>query len=730
MQYSNHYKGRVTAAEEKGTNTDSEERYRCLFEQATDLIVIHDMDGNIVNVNDSLFGRLGYSRDEMLRMNMSDLIDPEQLKTTPLRMRELAEGKRIFSERRYVCRDGSFVEIEANVKKMSNNLVMGVARDVTERKKMEREFRAAELMFRTISERSLVGIYIIQDGRFAYVNPKFAEIFGYPPEEMINSYSVEMIVDAEDQDRIREQIRARMEGELTSVHFEAKGRKKDGTLIYAEVFGSRSLYKERVAIMGTLIDITERKVAEEQLLRERNLSNEIIDCLPGVFFLQDADGKYLRWNKHFGRESGYSYDEVGHLNPLDFFQGAQKEEIQRRIRRLLDDPTGETDLEAEITTRDGRKVPFYYKAKRILYEGRPCIIGSGYNISSLRRAQEQLRKSEANLHTILDNTDTTYVLLDKDLNIISYNQRAADFARRELGHHMVISDKFLDYFPMERRDALSKWMTRVITGEKVDYEISYPQPDGTFTWYHVRMFPITSGGQEVWGMMTAVSDITQKKLMELEILNQKVQQQKKITRAVITAQEKERTKIGQELHDNVNQILATSRIYLTTAMASKMAGKENLIPQAIGLIDNAIDELRFLARNEITPQGKLNLKDLIQPLVDALNERSAIRTRFVYRVAVPSIDIDLKLNIYRIIQEQITNILKHAHASSVDILLGSDDGFIHVTVADDGKGFELTDNRKGIGITNMINRIESFNGDYLLDSSPGEGCTLHVRFPF
>jgi signal transduction histidine kinase len=273
-------------------------------------------------------------------------------------------------------------------------------------------------------------------------------------------------------------------------------------------------------------------------------------------------------------------------------------------------------------------------------------------------------------------------------------------------------------------------MSKVIGGEKVDYEISYPQPDGAFTWYHVRMFPITNGGQEVWGMMTAVSDITQKKLMELEILNQKVQQQKKITRAVITAQEKERTKIGQELHDNVNQILATSRIYLTTAMTSKMAGKENLIPQAIGLIDSAIDELRFLARNEITPQGKLSLKELIQPLVDALNERSAIRTRFVYRVAVPAIDIDLKLNIYRIIQEQITNILKHAHASSVDILLGSDDGYIHVTVADDGKGFELTDNRKGVGITNMINRIESFNGDFLLDSNPGEGCTLHVRLPY
>ena len=729
MQYSNNHKGRVTAAEEKGTNTDSEERYRCLFEQATDLIVIHDMDGAIVNVNDSFCSCIGFTRDELLKMNYRDLIDPEQLKVQPIRMQELREGKKIFSERRYMCKDGGFIDIEANVKKMSNNLVMGVARDVTERKKMERELREAETFFRTISERSLVGIYILQDGKFIYVNPKFADIFGYQQGELVNANPIETIVDDEDRERITEHIRARISGELTHVHYEAKGRKKDGTLLYAEVFGSRTVYNDRVAIIGTLIDITERRIAEERLVRERNLSNEIIDCLPGVFFLQDAHGKYLRWNKHFGKESGYSMEEIKDLNPLDFFEGTQREEVRKKISALLADPNGEADLETVITTRDGRKVPFYYKGKHIEYEGQPCIIGSGYNISSLKLAQEKLKKSEANLHTILDNTDTLYVLVDKDLSIVTYNQRAVDFMFDELGHRMMISNKFLDYFPAQRREALAKWLSKVIGGEKVEYEISYPQPDGSFKWYHVRMFPITNGGKEVHGLMTAASDITQKKLLELEILNQKVQQQKKITRAVITAQEKERTKIGQELHDNVNQILATSRIYMNTALASRLTGKESLIHQAIDLIDSAIEELRLLARNEITPQGKLGLRELIQPLVDTLNGKRVVKTRFDYRVTLPAIDVDLKLNIYRIIQEQITNILKHAQASSVEIVLDSNAQYISMNVSDDGKGFDPADDRKGVGITNMINRIESFNGCYTLDSSPGKGCRLSVRFP-
>jgi PAS domain S-box-containing protein len=341
----------------------------------------------------------------------------------------------------------------------------------------------------------------------------------------------------------------------------------------------------------------------------------------------------------------------------------------------------------------------------------------------------QYSKSEEWYHTILDNTDTVYVLLDKDLTILSYNQRALDFAASELGHHMVTSDNFLDYFPAGRRAAITKWMNKVIAGGPVEYEMSYPKPGSSFTWYGVKMFPVFNKKKEVLGIVTAVQDITHKKLLELEILNQKVQEQKRITRAVIKAQEKERTKIGQELHDNINQILASARIYLTASCENNRDNKDVLALESITLIDSAIQELRLLARNEITPQGKLDLRQLIQPLVDNLNEHAVLETKFDYCVTTPAVDADLKLNIYRIVQEQITNILKHSFASSVHIRLNGDDNYICLSVADDGKGFETANNRKGIGITNIMNRIESFNGEFSLQSSPGNGCKLSVKFP-
>ncbi len=228
--------------------------------------------------------------------------------------------------------------------------------------------------------------------------------------------------------------------------------------------------------------------------------------------------------------------------------------------------------------------------------------------------------------------------------------------------------------------------------------------------------------------MMGVSDITEMRFLENKLLEQKVQEQKKITQAIIKGQEKERNKIGQELHDNVNQILASSRMCLSIALNRKTIKKECLEKSRV-LIDAAIQEIRMLCMNQITPHGKLALKDLIQSQVNLLNEHTTIKTKFDCHVAGHLIAPDLKLNVYRIIQEQVNNIIKHAQASNVNIELDSDDRFIYVRIDDDGKGFHPRKKGKGIGITNMINRVESFNGELSVKSSPGKGCELSIKIP-
>ncbi len=133
---------------------------------------------------------------------------------------------------------------------------------------------------------------------------------------------------------------------------------------------------------------------------------------------------------------------------------------------------------------------------------------------------------------------------------------------------------------------------------------------------------------------------------------------------------------------------------------------------------------------QVTPQKTFDLKELIEELTRDLNENTDTGTKFHCSVAAHlAIDEDLKLNIYRIVQEQITNILKYAAASQATILINENKETVSVSIIDNGKGFDPLIKRKGIGLSNIINRIESYNGEVIIESSPGKGCKLEIRIP-
>ena len=281
----------------------------------------------------------------------------------------------------------------------------------------------------------------------------------------------------------------------------------------------------------------------------------------------------------------------------------------------------------------------------------------------------------------------------------------------------------------EYRDLVYEKARRRISGE-VDsehYEVTGVKKDGTeMQLEFFGSITIYKGKPTIIGTMV---DVTEKKRMEQEILNQKIQEQKMVTRAVLIGEEKERNKIGQELHDNINQILVGTKLYLGMARKNKIGG-ENIINESIDLLDNAIEEIRTLSREKVTPTKKVNLEEILRNLTGRFQQTTTIRTNFVYKGSGPLIEDDLKLNIYRLIQEQLNNILKHAEAKNINVSVNADTKNIFVKVTDDGKGFDVHDLKRGIGISNMINRVESFNGTIDIQSSPGNGCRIDITMPF
>lgn len=182
----------------------------------------------------------------------------------------LAAGNTFDVDFRIIRPDGELRFVHANglidrTEQGEPTRVFGVHFDVTEQKIAEQALQAAEAQFRSLVEQSLTGIYIIQDGGFTYVNPTMEAIFGYTQEELTTSMTVSDLVSDEDRELVAQNIRKRIEKGIKDVRYTFRGRRKEGQIIHVEVHGTASQYQGRPAVIGTLLDITERKLAEEEL---------------------------------------------------------------------------------------------------------------------------------------------------------------------------------------------------------------------------------------------------------------------------------------------------------------------------------------------------------------------------------------------------------------------------------------------------------------------------------
>lgn len=199
-----------------------------------------------------------------------------------------------------------------------------------------------------------------------------------------------------------------------------------------------------------------------------------------------------------------------------------------------------------------------------------------------------------------------------------------------------------------------------------------------------------------------------------------------LTEQIIAVQEREREWIGRELHDNVNQVLTTVKLYL------EMASKEEsspLIPQSMQLINNSITEIRNLSHQLAAPTlGTGSLVDAINALIETVTVSTNLDFEFDH-TEYTSVVMSQTLAIYRILQEQLNNIIKHAEATAVWISLSNKDGNVILSVRDNGKGFDPTAKTSGMGINNIISRAKVFDGLVHVETAPRNGYLLTVTIP-
>ena len=487
----------------------SEQRYHSLIQQATDAIYVVDNDRNFTEVNNTMCEMTGYTREELLHMNVKTLLDPEELRSRPLPLLISYIGQGPV-ERTFIKKTGEKFTAELNVKVFPDNRVMVVARDVTYRNKMASEVSDAELKFRTIADKSMVGIYMVQHGMFSYVNPRFAEIFGYQPEELTNTVPVDTIIYDTHREYTNQQVKLRMEGKIDSVRYETMGKKKDGSSNWVEFYGSRAIMGGVPTIIGSMMDVTERRKAENELKASEQKYKVLFESNPMPMWMIAKDSlKIIAVNDAAATHYGYTKEE---LTNMDVTALRLPEDRELQLRGYQHD-VDNTRI-ARHVKKDGTIMVVRLTTHDIVIEGRPVRLSQTNDITEQFKAEESLKKSEANLKAILNTTDTAYALFDKDLKALMFNSKATQFIKKQYGHNPESNSPLTDYFPQDKFPQLHKFTSQVLNGENINIEVNFPQADGATLWYYVRLFPITGDNTDILGILMALYDITERKNAE------------------------------------------------------------------------------------------------------------------------------------------------------------------------------------------------------------------------
>ncbi|MGA9856072.1 MAG: PAS domain S-box protein [Gammaproteobacteria bacterium] len=371
-----HLEARVAAQRIAESARDtSEERYKELLEQASDSIMVRHVSGELVFVNAALCRMLGYSREELLKLRVTHLVDESNLWRQRL---QVGESLRFESWMRH--RDGRSIPVEVSTMRLSNGDLQSIHRDISQRLETQRQLQQSERHYRALVEDSMLGILLRRpDGEIIFVNQAFCSITGYSRDELLRMRIAELV----DSSELAKTEQVQNLGINESTTFQSLLRHKNGKIIYVDVNAHR-LDNQNIQVMAN--DVSNRVQAEQRFAEERNFVFHAIETLPGVFYVFNAEGRFLRWNKQMEKITGYDTEEMGRIKSSDILPPERRANHWKIVAEILKGNMAEGDT--ELYCKDGRRIPYYFVARHFEWQGQECVVGMGVDLTERNQAEQ------------------------------------------------------------------------------------------------------------------------------------------------------------------------------------------------------------------------------------------------------------------------------------------------------------------------------------------------------
>ncbi len=512
--------------------------------------------------------------------------------------------------------------------------------------------------------------------------------------------------------------------------YEAENRlqRDDGSYVYVYDRGYIIRNKEGkpTRLIGASQDITERKVAELQIIETNLKYQAVIDSPMNGFVLSDKNGNIIDANETACKMFGFTKKELLLLNRKDILEINDPIFIEAMKTR---NKIGIADAEVNGIRKNGEHFPMAFVSSRYINangeERRSSLLT---DITERKIAEKKVLVSEQRFKALVQNSGDLLGILDNEGNYLYVSPTSKKILGLE-PEYFLGKSAFLFIHPDDIE--LMQAIFSQLETEKFIKTPPYRSKNAEGEWKWIES-SITNLLEEegINGIVVNSRDISEKKLAEDEAAQEKIIKQKEITEAVITAQESERSEIGRELHDNINQLLGATRLYIDMGKRDEK-NKISYLSSASTYTLTAIEEIRKLSKTLITPLIKtIGLRESIEDIIEDITAVHSVKIKLVK----DAFDEDLlnekfKLNIFRIVQEQINNTLKHAKARNIKITIQQSEVNVFISIEDDGVGFDTTERKKGIGISNIISRAELYEGILTIQSSPGKGCKVSIDFP-
>lgn len=724
---------------------EAEEKYRSIFENAVEGIVQTTSDGRFVTVNPSFARMLGYDSPEELVSVIHDTgsqvwLHPERREEFRRLLGDQGVVKGLETELRRKDGITLWAAINAGAVRDSTGAVVfyeGTVEDISERKQAEEALRESEARLRLSVEAANVGLWDwdLQTNR-VYFSPEWKRQIGYREDEISHQFHEwESRVHPDDLERTLRKVRAYLEFPEGRHEVEFRFRHKDGSYrwIYAHGNALRGADGKAVRMLGCHIDITEHKRMEEELRDSFQLAGDVVRSIPAgmlVYQYVEPDKLYLlSGNPEAERLTGITFaDSIGE----EYNETWPAGEAAGLMKAYLDVMrTGEKFETEDVSYEDERLTgSFRVRAFRLPNER---LAVSFESITERKRAETELREKE----WILAESQRLAHIGSWRWDIASKTIHWSDETYRIYG---VTPETFNPTFrtflgPVhpEDRSRMQEWMRACLSGKRPGAsEFRALLPDGSVRTLLGQGELQCGPDQAPVRIVGTVQDITERKRAE--------EQLHALTERLQSVREEEAARIAREIHDEPGQNLTALRMDLAwlkrelaekggshdeAALARHVDGMTDLVEQTVRTVQRISEELRPGALDQ------LGLAAAVEARLEDFGRRSGIAARLDNRLENLDVDHALSTTAYRIVQELLTNVVRHAGATEVVVTLAEEEGELVLSLKDNGRGITAAEIAapRSLGLAGMRERASLAGGSLELSGEPGRGTLATVRLP-